>query len=272
MEHQITNHTGMHLSASVLKTLAIIFMVIDHIGALLVSVCVIHNPGLQGLYDIMRSIGRLAFPLFAFLLVQGFTHSHSRRNYLLWLAVSALITEPFFNYAYCGKWHYADTQNVMFTLSLSLLMLIILEKINSSGFPKAARLLLASLTVALIVVIGYYDKCDFGMTGPLIVLGIKYIDDNLRYRPVQMYGAMLATIYISFFIKNCIVSPVSLLSLSGIHNLLSSSVSIQLYGALSVFFISAYDGTRGHQLPKAVYYAVYPAHLFLLGIIKYLLF
>ncbi len=101
------------LSRSALKNIAIISMLIDHIGILVVYnlygfSCYTNGQYLLGgvvptrakilyaIYFVMRCIGRIAFPIFCYMVVEGFLHTHSRPKYLLRLVIIALISEiPF---------------------------------------------------------------------------------------------------------------------------------------------------------------------------------
>ena len=85
------------LPADVIKLIAIVSMLIDHTGAILQSYLT------PELYELMRGIGRLAFPLFAFFIVEGFLHTRSVGKYLLRLSVFALISELPFDYGTAGR-------------------------------------------------------------------------------------------------------------------------------------------------------------------------
>lgn len=122
------------LSGSALKLLACILMLIDHTGVLILAN---YKPALRVLftigsteitwYRIVRDIGRSAFPIFCFLLMEGFLHTHSRRKYGQNLLLFALISEIPWNFMFSNTWHYPDTQNVFFTLFLGYLGLCALE-------------------------------------------------------------------------------------------------------------------------------------------------
>ena len=106
-------------SGSTLKIIAIISMVIDHCAYFLME-----NGTL--LYNAMRCVGRIAFPVFAFLIVEGFGYTHNRKRYFAQLLVFAVISEV--------PWHLLNgadgTHNVMFTLALGVIALAVLEKLK----------------------------------------------------------------------------------------------------------------------------------------------
>ena len=113
----------MELTSFQLKWIAIFSMAVDHTGALLFP---------EAMW--MRGIGRLAFPIFAFLLTEGFFHTADLYRYLARLGVFALLSEIPYDLALSGTWWNPQRQNVFFTLFISLLLLLALER--SSGWPE----------------------------------------------------------------------------------------------------------------------------------------
>lgn len=106
------------LSGSALKVIALISMVIDHVALYLMEDGTV-------LYETMRCVGRIAFPVFAFLIAEGFIHTRSRYRYFFTLLGFAVISEI--------PWYLLNgadgTHNVMFTLALGVLTLIVLENL-----------------------------------------------------------------------------------------------------------------------------------------------
>ena len=100
------------LSGSALKVIAVISMVMDHCAYYLMEHDTI-------LYETLRCFGRIAFPVFAFLIAEGFRHTRNRRKYFLQLLFFAVISEV--------PWYLLNgadgTHNVMFTLALSVVAL-----------------------------------------------------------------------------------------------------------------------------------------------------
>ncbi len=259
---------GRRYSSASLKGLAILFMIIDHIGAILLPAINVTGT-YDGIYEIMRTLGRLSYPLFVYLLIQGFKHTRSRLHYLMWLLISAVITEPLFDFAHTLTWLEFGDQNVLFTLALALVLLIFLDKVRTLQYSKPVTMLLSFIGIVLTIIIGHITNIEYGEVTPFYLLGLYAYDHDGKKTPIQLFGSMLGIIYISLVVKGAIEHPGLITSVSGICRILSSSLSTQLYAALSVFFIAAYDGTKGHQLNKLFYYAVYPVHLLILGIIKY---
>ncbi len=126
------------IPGSTLKLIAIFVMLIDHIGATILEQMLISrgyflyntvastdmaNVRLYMIYSIMRMIGRLGFPLFCFLLVEGFVHTRNKGKYVIRLAMFALISEIPFDLAFHGKAFYFGYQNVFFTLLIGFLVM-----------------------------------------------------------------------------------------------------------------------------------------------------
>ena len=119
-------------SGTMLKTFAIIIMVLDHTGAAVVypilrRLSITANRELYGqlkfLYSLMRGIGRLAFPIFCFFIVEGFFHTKNRMLYAYRLFLFALLSEFPFDYCLKPGYIYWQKQNVYFTLLIGLLVI-----------------------------------------------------------------------------------------------------------------------------------------------------
>ncbi len=142
------------IPGSTLKIIAMVCMLIDHTAAVLFDRILIS----RGLLDavnasdggasflstgntaviyyadmIMRAIGRISFPIFCFLLIEGFLHTHDVKKYALNLGIFALVSEVPFDLAFAGKPFYLNYQNVFFTLFIGLVMMIFLQKIDEKA-------------------------------------------------------------------------------------------------------------------------------------------
>ena len=134
-------------SGTALKTIACITMLVDHIGASCIEAGIL-TPGLDAgtlsqdalsaypLYRldmVLRFTGRLAFPLFCFLLVEGFVHTHNVKGYLGRLVLFGLLSEVPFDLAFFRTPFYPGAQNVYWTLALGALALAACTDYNASG-------------------------------------------------------------------------------------------------------------------------------------------
>lgn len=203
-----------------LKCIAILCMAADHTGRILF-------PGEENLIR----IGRLAFPIFAFLLTEGFFHTRDIYRYLARLGIFALLSEIPFDLAFHRTVWYPERQNVFFTLFISVALMAVLER--SREWPE--RILSIFIAMWFAEALG----TDYGFRGVLLVL-IFYIG---RMRPWAG------------------------LAFAGAWNFLWQSAA-QRFGALAVIPIGLYSGKKGRSM-KYAFYVLYPAHLLLLCLIRH---
>ena len=151
------------LSGSWIKLLALLSMSVDHTAAFLLRGAPQMHEALFSIghtkitaYYLMRLFGRLAFPLFAFLLVEGFIHTKSRKRYGISLLLFALLSELPWNLVHSGTLLY-PTQNVFFTLFLGFLGLCAIERYEHS--PKGLAVSLLTLMATSV-----FLRADFGIS------------------------------------------------------------------------------------------------------------
>lgn len=226
------------MNAFLLKIFAMIIMLTDHIGALLI-------PADTEAYIICRSIGRLAFPIFCFLLVEGFYHTRDVKKYMKRLAVFALISEIPFDLAFSGrtsKLSFLLQQNVFFTLLIGLVVLYGMKFVEKK-YEK--RSLLIGLLQGLCVLTGcaaaIFLNTDYSFMGVLLIVAFYIFRGN----------KVLLTLAL-FFVTNYTGFPLEGLA------------------SLSVLFILNYNGKKGPQGNKYFYYIFYPAHILILYFISLL--
>lgn len=244
-----TGITGSHL-----KWIAIITMFIDHTGAALLELGLlprIANAVLAGnSYDyvvadyhfwynfdeVLRAIGRLAFPIFCFLLVEGFLHTKNGKKYAVRLALFALLSEIPFDLTFNGNLLEFTYQNVFFTLLIGLLMLIGLKYFEETLPPQISWLrFIVALTAILLAV---FLRTDYDAFGIMLIFLLYEFRRLPKLRCIA--GAIL---------------------------MLFNSTT----GCLAFLLIWFYNGERGKQLPKYFFYAFYPAHLLLLFLARIIL-
>ena len=230
------------LSGSTIKMIGIIAMLIDHVGLALVGRLMLagYTHQLSGIYSVMRAVGRLGFPIFCFLLVEGFEKTRNKTKYAVRLGLFALISEIPFDLAFSAKVLEFDNQNVYFTLFLGLLTLCVFNFIKQQNFPRALAALLDLAALTVFMLAAYFLRTDYAYTGVLTIT-VMYV--LWLFKP----GA---------FAGGCAV------------------LSLLAYNELPAFFallpVTVYNGKRGWKL-KYFFYAFYPVHLFLLWFIAYLL-
>ena len=217
------------LDGTVLKLIACLSMVIDHLGAVCFS-------GMMG----FRIIGRLAFPIYCFLLVEGAVHTHDMKKYILRMGIFALISEVPFDLAFYHRLVYTGHQNVFFTLGLGLLAIWFLEHpIEQLDIPDVLYKLLVIIAAGLIA---EFFNTDYGFTGIAVICIFYY----LRGQPQLKY-------------------PIAAI-------LLAAMGGVEFYAVLALIPILLYNGQRGRQTKVMQYgfYIFYPAHLLLIAALYHL--
>lgn len=228
------------LSGSMLKLIACIAMLIDHTGAIILSK---YTPALSSLfyingkgysaYRIARDVGRCAFPIFCFLIVEGFLHTRNRRKYGLNLLIFALISEIPWNYMHSNNLFY-EKQNVFFTLFLGYLAFCALEYFWETPSKQfGALLFLLGISVIL--------KADYSWKG-FIFLVLMYV---LRNEKVSQ--TIVGSCWLSYEWKACF-----------------AFISINMYNGKRGFI-------RG-KAAKYFFYIFYPLHITILVLIRNLWF
>ncbi|SKB47776.1 TraX protein [Lachnospiraceae bacterium] len=208
------------MNAFSLKLLACIAMLIDHIGSRL-------YPKIK----LLRYIGRLAFPIYAFLLVEGFCHTRDVKKYLARLFAFALVSEVPFDLYFRNKFFDPLHQNVFFTLFLGLMALQVMKESNSIYLKIVAVAAFGGIAQAI--------HSDYRYIGVLMVCAFYW------FRKME------------FCKWNSII----------ILNFRLFKSSIQSAGSLALLPISLYNGKKGPGF-KYFFYAFYPGHLLILHWIK----
>lgn len=220
------------ISGSTIKMIAIISMLIDHIGAVVVERMLYfpqYREELLTLYMILRSIGRLGFPIFCFLLVEGFAHTGNVWKYALRLGVFALLSEVPFDLAFSDSLLYNGYQNVFFTLLIGLLAMLLIDRIGKRKWPLALKVLLQLCAAVAGMYIAEFMRTDYGALGVMCIM----------------------TVYI--FRKNRLAQVIA-----------GAVVFLWEIPASAAFLpVAAYNGKRGWKM-KYFFYAFYPCHLLLL--------
>ncbi len=195
------------MNRRVIQIIAYVTMMIDHLAASLALTWwnVWADPAAYNFYTFLRGVGRMAFPLFIFGLVNGTRHTRSLPKYILRIGIFAVISELPFDFALFGKVWTADHQNVMLTLLIGLLVLIIIRWGTHQkglgllyGIPAAAAITLGGMTLA------EFLNTDYGAGGILAIAVMGAVLLNPLTERVTTYpwtgfiraGAMAATVLV----------------------------------------------------------------------------
>lgn len=320
------------VTGTTLKIIAIVAMLIDHTAAILIEHYILtvtpasfssaeaqmawfrENPGvaiMEIVYLVMRLIGRFGFPLFAFLIVEGFQHTRSVKKYALNLGVFALISELPFNLGFASKLFYVGYQNVFFTLLLGLLCITCMNYVaeTKKDCEKLKPLFyLAALLAGPYFV--YMFFMDF-QVGVLIRKRILNLDQT-TILIMAIAAAVITTILFTALGRKwdtakknafsgmilslavfCVIGDLLKTDYSGggvltiaILYLLRKRKKLAFSMAcleLTIFSVSEftaflmlipvafYNGKRGAKINKYVFYAFYPVHIGLLFLLTLLL-
>lgn len=220
------------MTSFVLKIIGILTMLCDHTGDALI-----------GHFSFLNLIGRIAFPIFAFQIVQGYMHTHNIKKYALRLFIFAFISQiPFM--LFLSTFYDSYYLNVFFTLFLGVICIY--------GFDKIKNIYLEILFAILICVVANFIHVDYGAYG-IAVIFVFYIFN--KFWPNKKSLMCLAFIFITVlkYLPNIISYP----------SLYIYYVGYMLFTCISLIPICMYNGKQGSKV-KYLFYAFYPVHLLLL--------
>ena len=211
------------MTTFLMKWIAVLTMITDHVGRMFFPDVHIFN-----------IIGRIAFPLFAFLLVEGFVHTGNLKKYMLRLFIFACISEIPYDLAMQETWLEFSRQNTIWTLTLGLLMLALCRKYQYSVWAVAGIAVVCCAAAALL-------RFDYGAGGIVLILILYFLRDRQWLKYLAMLG-------------------LSVLWFGG----------TEIAAMISIIFMLAYNGKHGKNM-KYMFYWFYPVHLAVLFFIKILI-
>lgn len=251
------------ISGSTVKIIAIVSMLIDHIGAGILGRLIMNanymqimtsgdlNDAMRWLMDngvlyytymAMRMIGRLGFPIFCFLLVEGFQRTHDVKKYALRLGLFALISEVPFDLCFNGSVLEFGYQNVFFTLFLGMLTMIAFDWIAKKQWAagdvlnKVVKIVFSAAALTVGAGIAHFLKTDYAAKGVICIM-VLYI--FRKKKPLQIAAGCVAFLW-------------------------------EITAPLAFIPIGFYNGKRGLRM-KYFFYAFYPVHLFLIWLVSMLM-
>lgn len=206
------------LTSNQLKLLAMLTMTLDHIGVQMF-------PGVLWL----RIVGRLAFPIYAYMIAEGCAHTRNRRKYLLQMAGLALLCQLVYFFAMGSLF-----QCILVTFTLSILLIYAYDT-GSRLLTALALLGVAFVTVALPRLLPATDfAIDYGFFGVLVPVA-AYLGKTRREKLLFTAGALVALAW--------------------------SVGDIQWYSLAALLPLALYSGQRGKRRMKWLFYLYYPLHL-----------
>lgn len=237
------------MTAYVLKLIAIITMLFDHSGYLV-----------YGSLSWMNFIGRIAFPIFAFQISQGYIHTRNLKKYFIRLMIFGLISQiPYTWFGYCFFSHIS--LNIIFTLILGLSSITIYEFIISKGSTNSTisnnlfnYKLLGFIIAIFIALFSEYFEFDYGFYGVFIIFLFYIFHTNKLYMNISI-TILTFIYYMPYFLTS---------------NFGMTFIGLFFCSLIPLIFINLYNGRKGKE-HKMLFYIFYPFHLLIICLIYQLL-
>lgn len=225
------------MSSFFLKIFALIFMIIDHTGF------IIFQNNL-----IFRAIGRLAFPLFAYQMAVGFSHTKNKPKHILKLLLFAIISQIPYSIM-INLYNVTPTLNIIFTFVIALLIIYTIDMLKPINLTNKKinikNSFISLLLCSLLIWLGIFLKVDYTWYGILLTVAF-YFSLNKKYASLIM---LFILINLNYLIN---------------QNLMSALAYISLFDAI---FILLFNGKKGYKI-SWIFYAIYLIHLLPLLFIK----
>lgn len=248
LDYMYEKKSFIRFSSNQIKIVAMITMLIDHIGLMLIGNGKLYgyNVALHSyaimlneahiwniLYRVCRMIGRISFPIYSFCIVEGFLRTKNLFKYFVRIFILAVISEIPFDLMVSNCFFSFDNQNVLFTYCMGIIMLYVMKKFKNQ--------IVNIIVLVITCVAAYFARVDYSYFG---IIHIAFIYSMATDRNLRSLGNAIITFVMS------------------LQNDFGS-------GILSTFFIHYYDGTRGAFDLGKLFYLFYPCHMLILYGIVY---
>lgn len=241
----MTQEKRFGLSSTALRFIAMFFMLLDHMWATLV-------PG----NNWMTYMGRMAMPIFAFLIAEGYAHTSNVKNYKKRLFIFGLLSEIPFNLMVSGSVFFIFHQNVMFTLLIGLYAIEAVERMKKNPAPgnliKNVFILMGLAILATILFV------DYNLMGVAMVV-LFHITRKAKLGKLWQFAGMF---FLNIVWHKGLMIPITL-------GALQFEFSTQGFALFSLLLIWLYNGRKGSSNKVVQYfgYAFYPLHMIVLYLI-----
>lgn len=247
------------INSSALKIMAMILMLIDHIGALIVLPYMMTVTDyelyqrLHSLYDILRLIGRVAMPIFVYQLVLGNRFTKNKSRYILNILIFTLISEIPYNFLLSDSIIDIKDQSIMWALLLGALMMACLDLVNK----EKVSIIYSMLIVLITCVIAYFIRSDYGFSAIILIASIYFLIDH---RELMIYISPVVFLLSYFLMKY--MNP--RYRDQAVERLASEAMCV-----VAFIFIANDNGIRkGGKTLKWIGYLFYPLHLTIIYLIR----
>ncbi len=235
------------ISTAALHIIAMLFMLMDHLWATLLPA-----------REWLTCAGRVAFPIFAFMAVEGYFHTRSFKKYILRMLLFAVLSEIPFDLMYGGTWFYPVHQNVLWTFLLGLLGVWLMEQVRKKG-KTWMYLLVCVLVVPAGLVLGTLCMVDYYGVGVLTVFVFYFLHGRKWW---CFLGQLAALYWLNVELLGGLMYPVQLFGME--FELCQQGLAL-----LALIPIWLYRGRQGYHSRPFQYlcYAFYPVHMLLLVVV-----
>lgn len=231
------------LSSNKLKIIAIFSMLIDHIGYFFFS------NGNQIIYLTFRSIGRIAMPIFVFMIVEGYIHTKNLKKYIARLLIIAIVTQGIIIYGDLNILDYIRHINIVFSFVLILILLRIMEKelFKNKYIDTIARLCILTIISSIYLLI----DIDYSYFAPILAM-FFYITNKIKDKDNKLL------IYFLYIVIIPVISTLAIKQLIGLTTIISAILLILYNGKLE----------KKSKILQYSFYMFFPIHYLILYLIK----
>lgn len=222
------------INGAQLKYIAFISMIIDHANNALITPLLDGQGFLLHLSNLFSILGRIAFPIFVFFIVEGFFKTRSRKKYLLTLLIFGIISEVPFDMFTSKTFFDPYWNNMMFTLALCLIMIWLVDILKGRIKNRLLWYIVSILVVAIFAFMAMQLSLDY-----------------------DYHAIVVAYLFYIFYDKPILGAGLGYLS-----------IIKELYSFLGFAMTLTYNGERGRQY-KWFNYLFYPVHILILGLLRF---
>ena len=219
------------MTSFALKIIAIICMISDHVGYSIFNKVTFFN-----------YIGKISFPIFAFLISEGYLHTKNLKNYLIRLTIFAFLSQIPFMLFFSTFNINGLNLNIFFTLLLGLISITIYEKTDRS--------FIGIITFLLLAILAQIANCDYGFFGVCLIFLFYTLKNNKLKMNISI---LLITVirYSLLFFKSSNITY----------------IYFGIFSCISLIFINLYNNKKGKNI-KYFFYIFYPLHLLILYLLR----
>ena len=228
---RIKNMKG--INGAQLKYIAFASMFIDHFNKAIITPFLTGTGPMVIITTIFDILGRIAFPIFAFMVVEGFFKTKSRWKYLRNLLIFAVISEIPYDMFQSAEFVNTWSQNILWGLALGLFTIMVIDKLKD-----------------------YIKKRPLWIFVSLLIVALSSLGSMLISSDYEYYAIIIIYLYYLFYDKKLLASGLSYLV-----------IIKEIYAILGFATVLFYNGEKGKQ-NKIFNYLFYPVHLLIFGIIR----